>query len=149
MEAYGKPITPGGFSNVNLHACWQSPALPPSPTILAQMERRQGRNRRRELPWVACQWEFAGSSAGESCCLSLHFLSKATYLTPPLLHSYCQVTTPAHPLLHSQPLTQLKKARMTHRILLKCLLLPPKRCWVFIAESRIAHDRQRITASCY
>lgn len=102
---------------------------------------RGERHRKRELPWVACQWEFAGSSAGESCCLSLHFLSKATYLTPPLLHSYCQVTTPAHPLLHSQPLTQLKKARMTHRILLKCLLLPPKRCWVFIAESRIAHDR--------
>lgn len=34
--------------------------------------------------WVASQWEYAGSSPGDSCCLSLHFLSKATYLTPPL-----------------------------------------------------------------
>lgn len=67
-----------------------------------QMERRQ----RGERVAVCCfSMEHAGSSLGESCCFSLHFLSKATYLTPPLKHSRRQVTLCAHPLHFSQPLT--------------------------------------------
>ena len=66
--------------------------------------------------WAASQWEYAGSSPGDSCCLSLHFLSKATYLTPPLQHRNCQVTTPAHPLHYAQPLTWWNKSQMTNVI---------------------------------
>ncbi|KAI4823536.1 hypothetical protein KUCAC02_012118 [Chaenocephalus aceratus] len=46
------------------------------------------RGDRRENSVGCFSMEYAGSSLSESCCLSLHFLSKATYLTPPLQSYY-------------------------------------------------------------
>lgn len=76
MEARGKTITPAGLRNVNLHT--RLFCLPPT-----VFHRWRGDGGQRVA--VGCfPMEHTGVFIGESCCLSLLSLSKATYLTPPL-----------------------------------------------------------------
>lgn len=85
--------------------CRQWPALP---TIDGEAGTGGGGRGGEGVPQAPPLVSHAAFSSG--------FSSKATYLTPPLSRSRCQAAAPAHPLLRSQPLTRLKKARMTHRI---------------------------------
>lgn len=79
MEACGKTITPAGLRSVNLHT--RSFCLPPT-----VFHRWRGDGGQRVA--VGCfPMEHTGVFIGESCCLSLLSLSKATYLTPPLQRS--------------------------------------------------------------
>lgn len=105
MAAGGKTITPSEFWNVNLHTSLLShPCFLWLSYTTAQMESSVG----------CSSMVYEGSSLGESRRLSLHFLSKATYHTPPLLHSGCQVTIrllvlrDSHCLRHCREVTRDK-----------------------------------------
>lgn len=112
MAAYGKTITPAEFWNFNLHTWF--PVIPqPSLTILHN-------STDGESSGGCLSIEYEGSSLGESGCLSLHSLSKATYNTPQLPHSHCQVTTPSHPLRTRET---AEKSLETKSHSVECLLL--------------------------